>query len=438
METKRIICLGGGTLLLAALPWTSAHATDWLESSSATLRESYDGNVFLSDVNSQYLPANYQANLVPGSAVALKNRSSAVTTAAARLGVSLLPATGTNTLSQFSLAYTPEFDIYEGTPSETHYDHRVLGKLKGTIGAWSFGLDENFLYVDGSRYAPTYPGDLVSAWNVVAPRERRQQMQDRANLQLRWDGEQWFARLTGNLTYYDLQTYEHTNAGYQNYCTRYDQHEGVDLGYKLSSTTAVTFGGQFGRQYQEHYSFSTLDSSSDYYRVLGGLEGKPLSWLTVKASAGPDFRAYNAAAPVSHPHMVTYYDELSAAAKLSPDDTLTVEGRQFQWVSSLGNVPYFDTSATLNWHHLLSDSVSSDLGVKFLSADYRSADLVACWRDDTETEFTSGLTYAVSRNLSVNLTGEFDLGLNALPSVTDESTREFHRFLVSVGSTWQF
>jgi len=415
----------------------TADRPDWLGDASATVRETYDGNVFLSGVDSHYYhPPGY--SLSPGSVAALKNQSASVTAVAARFGVNFLPWSGTNLLSQLSLTYTPEFDIYQEVSSETHYDHRFLGKLQGRSGDWSFSLDENFLFVDGSRIAPTYPGKYVTAYNVGAPRERRQQLQDRAAISIRHDSDQWFIRPGANLMFYDLQTEQRTNAGYQNFCSRYDARGSLDAGYKLTSQTALTLGTQAGRQGQEKFSFSAYESSSDYLRILGGAEGRPLPWLTVKFQAGPDFRSYDLAAPVSHHRLLTYYDECSFTARLSDRDALTLDGRQFQWVSSLGSVPYFDTTASLNWHHACTTALGLDLGVKFLSADYRSADLTTCRRVDTETCLTTGLGYAITRRFSVNLTGEFDLGLNDLPGVTDPSTRDFRRFLVSLGTTWQF
>ena len=428
-----------GLGLAAALAWPvhASPGTNWLGDLSATLRETYDGNVFLSGVDPHfYTPPGAQA--IPGSALAIKNHSAAVTMAGFRLGLNLLPATGTDTLSQLSLTYAPEFDVYEGAPSETHYDHRILGTLKGQSGPWSFSLDDNFLYVDGSRYAPTYPGNLITAYNVVAPRERRQQIQDRATASARWDRGHWFLRSGADLTLYDLQTELRTSPGYLNYCSRYDVRGSLDAGCQVADHTDLTLGTQIGRQEQQKYAFNPYESSGTYYRMLGGLEGRPLDWLTLKCQAGPDIRQYDSAAPVRGQHLLTYYDDVSATARLSAADSLSLTGRQFQWVSSLGVVPYFDTTAALNWHHVCTPALGLDVGVKFLSADYRSANLVACRRVDTETCLTTGLAYAVNRNWTVNLSAEVDLGLNDVPGVINPTTRDFHRTMVSVGTTWKF
>lgn len=434
----RPVCLGMAGLagLTMALGAAAAEKPDWLSDASATVRETYDGNIFLSDVNAQYIPANYP--LPAGSVAALKNKSSTITTVAPKFGVSLLPWTGTNAFSQFSLTYAPEFAIYQNEDSETHYDHHLITKLKGHTQSWTFGLDNNFAYVDGSRVAPTYPGGYVTAYNTAAPRDRRQQLQDRANVTATLDRESWFLRPGANLTYYDLQTEQINSTGYQNYPSRYDAHGGVDLGIKIPDHTALTISGQAGHQYQEKFAFSPYESSANYLRLLGGAEGKPFSWLTFKFQAGPDFRSYDSAAPVNNRNMITYYDEGSFAATLSANDTLTLEGRQFQWVSSVGKVPYFDTTASLTWHHRFSEAVGSDLGVKYLGADYRSGNLSTCQRYDTEYCFNTGLSYAVTRQLSLTMGAELDLGRNAMDGIADPSTRDFHRILVTFGTTWQF
>ena len=427
----------GLALIAVASPAIAADKPAWLTDVSATVRESYDDNLYLSGVNPQYLPATYA--LPGGSVAALKNKSSSVTTVAPKLGVSFLPWTGTNFFSQCSLTYAPEFTIYQDAGSETHYDHRFTAKLKGQTDNWNFNFDESFLYVDGSKAAPTYPGNLVTAYNTVAPRERRDQTQDRASLIAQRNWESWFIRPSASLVYYDLHTLQFNSPGYQNYATRFDAHGGVDLGYKLSANHALTLGSQIGHQGQEKFSFGTYESSSDFVRLLGGAEGKLGAWLTYKFQAGPDLRYYDAAAPVSARHKLTYYDEGSFTAKLSGQDTLTLEGRQFQWVSCLGNVPYFDTTASLTWHHRCTEAFALDFGGKYLIADYRSGGLPPCQRVDTEYCLTTGLSYAVTRHLAFSLGAEIDFGRNALQVIPDPaSTRDFHRVLITAGTTWQF
>ena len=72
---------------------------------------------------------------------------------------------------------------------------------------------------------------------------------------------------------------------------------------------AATLGWRYGSQGQEKYSFEAFNSSSDYQRVLLGVEGRPFKWLNMQILGGPDFRSYEKIAPVSDRHTVTYYGE---------------------------------------------------------------------------------------------------------------------------------
>ena len=117
-----------------------------------------------------------------------------------------------------------------------------------------------------------------------------------------------------SLLYYNLKTDWHNAGiapylGYQNFPDRYDVNGGADLGFKVIPALAVTLGYRYGHQYQEQFPATISGdrhySSSDYQRVLVGLEGNLWSWLNVRLVAGPDFRVYNSMAPVNDFHPVT-------------------------------------------------------------------------------------------------------------------------------------
>jgi hypothetical protein len=273
----------------------------WLTDCSLGVKESYDNNVFLSGVDSKYLPASY--SVPAGSVAALKDEWSWITTVSPKIGVNFAPLLGDQKIFQtLSLAYAPDFAIYHDQDSESYNAHRFLTAIKGQAEPVSFSADNNFLFVDGSDLGPVYPGSLYSAFASTAARERREQIQDRANIAVQFDREQWFVRPVASLLFYDLMTEQIDPAkypGYQNYADRYDINGGVDAGYKIAAHTALTLGYRYGHQYQQTFAFSPYNSSSDYQRVLVGIEGKPWNWLEVKFQGGPDFREYGAAAPVN-------------------------------------------------------------------------------------------------------------------------------------------
>jgi len=256
------------------------------------------------------------------------------------------------------------------------------------------------------------------------------------------------------LLYYDLDSDWHNTGsapwkGYQNYVDRYDVNGGVDFGYKLTPKLAATLGYRYGSQYQQQFP-TAIDSdnhysSSDYQRVLLGLEGKPWSWLDVKLAGGPDFRSYNSLAPVNDRNPVKYYGEAVLTATLTPNQTVTFNYRQWQWVSSSGKVPYFDSTYALTYHWNATKQLGFDLGGKVLEADYTEGNDVGgsapSLRDDMEYEVSAGVSYAFTKHFSASLAYTYDIGRNALDNLAPTyfpGYRDFDHQVVSVGATFKF
>ena len=168
-----------------------------------------------------------------------------------------------------------------------------------------------------------------------------------------------------------------------------------------------------------------------------GFEGKPWKWLEVKFLAGPDFRDYPGdtpthSTPVADKTPVKYYGEASVTAKLSSKDALTFRSKQFQWVSSLGKVPYYDSLFDLAYRRAVTTRLNVDLGGRVWSADYNSGDLPTCTRDDWQYSVLAGVTYTFSTHLSANLAYELDLGRNGQDDIANPQAREYNRNLVSL------
>jgi hypothetical protein len=441
MKRNYLICLAGllltGSNLLADTDYSKPA---WLTDCSLGIRESYDDNVFLSGVSPQNLPAY---TVPAGGVAALKDKSSWVTTVSPKIGVNFAPLAGVTNWPVLSLTYAPDLVAYREQPSESYSAHRLLAAVKGDVGPVLLVGDNNFTYVDGSGVAPLYPGGLLSAFATVADRERRRQIQDRANVSLQFEQEHWFFRPVFSLLYYDMMTELLNTEGYQNYCDRYDVNGGADFGYKLTPQLALTLGYRYGHQYQQQYSFTPYSSPSDYQRVLVGLEGNPWKWLNVKIQSGPDFRNYQGdstthTTPVNDLQPVKYYGEALVVVTFAPENTLTFKYKMWQWVSCLGKVPYYDSAYELTWHDKLADKLAFDLGGKILDWDFSSGNLTTCRRDDMQYTVSAGLTYAINSHISVNLTGMLDLGRNAEEAVTNPQNREYAQRLISLGTQWKF
>lgn len=428
-----VILMSGGTAAGSDLS-----KPDWLTDCSLGIKEGYDNNIFLSGVN------NPPAYAVPaGSVAAMKDRFSWITTVSPKVGVNFAPLTGVTNLSVLSLAYAPDFAIYHDQSSESYNAQRLLAAVKGKTEPVTFGADNNFTYIDGSGMGPVYPGGLYSAFAVTADRERRRQIQDRANVSVQFDQEKWFARPVASLLYYDLMTAQLDLPGYINYADRYDVNGGVDFGYKITPQLALTLGYRYGRQYQQQFAFSSYSSSSDYQRVLIGIEGNPWKWLSVKIQSGPDFRNYDGntathTTPVNDRHPVKYFGEALLTATFAPENTLTFKYKLWQWVSGSGKVPYFEGGYELAYRCKLTSKLAFDLGGKILDWDYTSGNLTTCRRNDLEYTVSTGLTYAINSHISVNLAGVLNWGRNEENSVANPQNREFDQQLISLGTQWKF
>ena len=417
----------------------------WLTDLSAGIKETYDDN------------------LLGVSGMGLKPQSSWVETFSPKLGFNFAPLLGRQTaLQTVSLVYSPDFSLYHNAPSQSYNAHKIANTIKGKTGDFSFSLDNAFLDNDGSHQAAIYALNQTANqfdkyrnnYAHQVARERLAQEQDRATIVLQYDWDKVFVRPTASLLYYDLDSDWHNTSsapwkGYQNYVDRYDVNGGVDFGYKLTPKLAATLGYRFGSQYQQQFP-TAIDSdnhysSSDYQRVMLGLEGKLWSWLDVKLAGGPDFRSYNSMAPVNDHSPVKYYGEAVLTATLTSNQTVTFNYKQWQWVSSSGKVPYLDSTYALTYHWNATKQLGFDLGGKVLEADYTMGNDVGgsapSLRDDMEYEVSAGVSYAFTKHFSASLTYTYDIGRNALDNLAANlypGYRDFDHQVVSLGATFKF
>ena len=416
---------------VASTPASSHPA--WLTLASLGVTESYDNNVFLSGVEQRFMPAGFTT---------LKDKGSWVTTVSPRIRLNLAPfLEDPQSIPVLSLGYAPDIVVYHNQDSESHQTHRVAAGIAIRDDFLSFNLDDEFAYIHGSRFGPNYPGTLLNAYATATVRERREQLQDRAKVSLRYDRQTWFARAAASLLYYDLRTALRPSTpeeGYQNYSDRYDVNGGLDLGWKISPEVGLTLGYRYGHQFQQQFYWDPNSTPSDYQRLLFGIEARAAKWLKFDLQVGPDFRSYPAdtpshVTPVKNHHPVKFYGEAGLSAEISPEDTLTFKFRQFQWVSSLGRIPALDSYYDLNYRRKLTDRFSLDLGARLLNSDYTSSSLPSGVRNDWMYTVTASLHGAIAARLSADLGYSADLGRNAQDGIANPDTRGFLRHVISAG-----
>ena len=414
----------------------------------------------------------FDNNLLGVSGYGLRPKGSMFTTVSPKIGFNFAPLLDDQTtLQTLSLTYTPDFSIYYNAPGENYNANKFGNAIKGKTGDFSFSLENAFLYNDGSSVAPTYAVSQTSAANendrfrnfyaFAMPRERRAQIQDRATAILQYDWDKFFIRPTASFLDYDMKTDFRNagaglgNVGYQNFPDRYDVNGGADIGYRIAPEVAVTLGYRYGHQYQQQFpvAISPTDqhfSSSDYQRVLLGFEGT-WNWLTYKLLGGPDFRSYNAMAPVNDLHPIKYYGEAVISAKISDNQSVTFTYKQWEWVASIGLVPYFDSNFALNYHWNVTRQLGLDLGGRILEADFTGGNengianpaQTTSLRDDRLYSILAGASYAFTSHFSANLNYSYDLGANVLGDLppalgTIAQFRDYSHQMVTVGVLCKF
>ncbi len=421
----------------------------WLTDLSFGVKESYDDNVLIV------------------SGLGLPVQSSWVSQLSFKLGVDLAPSFDAGgPIKSLTLVYQPDAFIYSQNSEESYTAHRLNAALKGETGGLKFSLENAFLHNDGSRLALTYALNQLSGpagnqldkfrsfYTHSPPRERRNQDQDRASGQVQYDTARLFVRPVAALTYYNLNTYLFNSSvapykGYQDYPDRWDANAGVDLGIKTPANFAFTFGYRFGYQHQDPFSLGVSSdqhySSNHYQRVLVGVDGKLLPWLTAKLAIGPDARTFSPSAPISDRRTTRPYLEGSATATLPASQTLTASYRQAVWVSATGIVPYTETVSSLTWHWSATQRWGFDLGARYLEADYTLGNDVAgsapSLRDDVEYEASSGVSYVLRIHLVASITYVYDRGFNALhglPQTFAPDYRNFTHGVTALGLQYKF
>ncbi len=353
---------------------------------SVTVKETYDSNVYGAEVNPTLAGLPEIAEV-----------SSWVTVVSPRATLNLRPVLGLgddSAVTAFTLGYAADYAFYHSASSETNQRHNFSQQLKTKSGAVTFALDNTFTYVDGKSATAQY--GLLNAYGTATSRERKEQFQDRAKLQLRYDADAWFVRAVAHVLYYDLQTRLHqptgSLTGYQNYIDRQDLNAGVDVGAKLNKDVAVWAGYRYGAQGQDNLPWSQVDSASRYSRLLVGIEGKFAPWLKVDLQAGPDFRSFdNATATrgIAEKNHTWLYTEASVTAELSANDSLVLAHKIWNFVSSTGVASYRDSTYGLTLRHKFSPALSGHLGVRILGSDYALPTV----RKDWFHTYSAGLRY---------------------------------------------
>lgn len=123
---------------------------------------------------------------------------------------------------------------------------------------------------------------------------------------------------------------------------------------------------------------------------------------------------------------------------------MTFKYRQFQWVSSIGKGPYFDSNYDLAYERKVTDKLSLSAGGRIQASDYTSGEtlsgtkLITNSRDDWEYSIGAGARYAFTSNLTADLAYACDMARNAQDNIANYQVRGFNHQLVSLGLQFHF
>jgi hypothetical protein len=402
----------------------------WLKEFSIGLTQGYDSNTYLID---DYASAD---GFVPG------NHGSAFTAFNPRVAISLVPfldlAKDDKSVSALDFYYDTTVTEYWDASSESNTRHKFGANLAGKINSFSYGITNEFIYVDGRNIGDRYANaGLTNAYAFGLTRERKEQFQDRLNVNVRQEFGSFFVRPVASLLYYDLLT-DFEPGGYANYPDRYDLNGGLDLGYNINKDVAAFIGYRYGHQFQGVNTNTTSFQrayTNDYNRLLVGVEGKPWKWLKVNLAGGVDFHDYdnakvNGAGTNYDTSKTTYYFTGGFTVDITSKDSLTFAANHFQWVSSTGVTSYFDRVTSLTYKRQITNQLTGSVGVRAWESDYDDPG----FRDDIIYGVVAGFGYKFDDHWSASLDYVYSRGDNQWDAATD---REYDNHTISVGIKWK-
>lgn len=375
-------------------------------SGTATLEQSYDTNVMLQSVGGLAQIESWVTALSANLAADWRGSGDM----AARLG------------------YAPTWTRFSARSSEDSIGQRLTGSLTGKSLGATFAVQGSAAWVDGSRASVFFTGPGgAPATGGAAVRDRRDQAVYRGTLRADWARGDWLVRPVASLTVADFQTRQSPEPGYLNHVDRDDLHAGLDLGRTLRPGLSVFLGYRHGGQDQARLLAYPEDYDNSYDRILAGIDGRPVDWLGLAISAGPEFRRYGPHVHAGFPDrdVTTLFVDATATITASRADIVAMQVKQFQQLSFAGRGAFDDLNLDLAWRHTFSPRASAGVTLHGYNADF----LEPARRDDWL--FTARLqgSYTIDDTWTVEASLLLERGDSTLP---DMPGREYDRSVTAL------
>jgi hypothetical protein len=410
-----------GLFILAAgsanAAWTNlTHKLD------LTLRETFDSNVYLQDV---------EPDLAQVPQAAQPFRESFVTSITPRVSLSYHPA------QEFGVAvsYAPEVVFYHSEPSEDHVSHRGSILLRGTINDVAWEQPNNITWIDGGTETLYFggPGGMPAIGGVPI-RDRRAALVYRGGFRATWNfAERFFLRPVASAYVHEFFTEQRTDRGYANFVDRNDVNGGLDAGLRVAENTRAFVGYRYGFQDEGHLiTEPSIEYDNEYHRVLFGIEGQPLPWLKLAVALGPSFHHSTARtrADFDRDYTILFVDSAVTLLPTSKDSVI-ITVRQFTQPAFGSCSIYEDRTFDLAWRHTLSGQWLFGAGFRAYAGDWLSP----VQREDWIYTASGQVAYTHNAHLNAELTYSYDWAESRVPN---REGREFTRHLVSLAVRYAF
>jgi len=231
---------------------------------------------------------------------------------------------GAKFASGASASYAATGSRFWDASDEDNVRHQLAAGFKRSFDTVSVNAATEFAQVQGEDQGSVYglmPGK--SSFTTLAPRERRDQLQNKTDLALRHDSGQNFVRGVGKLLYWDMQT--HAFTGGENYRDRYDLNGGADIGRALSAGGPEYYLG-YRRGYFYHDTdavpATTANATNQYHRFLVGMDGKVTANLKLAAQLGWTVHDYTFSYLGSDKSLEGFYQDVTASWQATASNEL--------------------------------------------------------------------------------------------------------------------
>jgi hypothetical protein len=430
-----------GACLAAPLLAGSALAADtnltW--SAAATYKETYDDNVYITDV------APTAANVAAAQAAGLRpvqaGKSSFVSTIQPQFGLNYAPCNGFD----MTLGYAPEIALYSDASDQDYIAHRATLNFTGKIKDATWELLNSPTFIEGSTVGPVFARpDDVPAIGGIPLRDRHEQFVFRNTFRVTVPLGDWFVRPVATSCLFDFLTHQMANPAsskytYENYVDRQDVNGGLDVGYDVGKATYLVLGYRYGQQDQGELLGVRSPYNSKYERILAGVEGSPVHWLKLAVQMGPEFRRFDPGTPTTFDrNEALCYADASATVLPTKSDTVSIHWTRFEQPAFASQSVYEDIKYDLSWRHKFCDQFTAGAGFTAYAGEWQTPVNRNDWI------YTPGVmaSYTFNKHLSADAAWSYDWAQNKVATTATGATyadgREFTRHLVSLSVKYAF